>query len=66
MRKVRMGMIGGGISCFIVEIHRMAARLDSYIELLCGAFSEDSIKKIGLQTKVCAFLLIESMIHLKI
>ena len=38
-RKVRMGMIGGGTGAFIGAVHRMAARLDGQIELVCGAFS---------------------------
>lgn len=32
-------MIGGGPGAFIGEVHRMAARLDGKIELVCGAFS---------------------------
>jgi len=36
-----MGMIGGGQGAFIGEVHRMAARLDGEIELVCGAFSSD-------------------------
>ncbi|MEX1211969.1 MAG: Gfo/Idh/MocA family oxidoreductase [Balneolaceae bacterium] len=40
-RKIRMGMIGGGIGAFIGEVHRMAAALDGHIELVCGAFSSD-------------------------
>ena len=43
-RKLRMGMIGGGHGAFIGEVHRMAARLDGYIELVCGAFSSDPKK----------------------
>lgn len=39
MKKVRMGMIGGGQGAFIGEIHRSAAALDGQIELVCGAFS---------------------------
>lgn len=38
-RKLRMGMIGGGIGSFIGIVHRMAATLDNEIELVCGAFS---------------------------
>ncbi|MBT5185919.1 MAG: Gfo/Idh/MocA family oxidoreductase [Kordiimonadaceae bacterium] len=34
-----MGMVGGGPGSFIGEVHRMAARLDNQIELVCGAFS---------------------------
>ena len=38
-RKIRMGMVGGGPGAFIGAVHRMAARLDGKIELVCGAFS---------------------------
>jgi len=38
-RKLRMGMIGGGLGAFIGAVHRMAAALDGEIELACGAFS---------------------------
>ncbi|MFC1542216.1 Gfo/Idh/MocA family protein, partial [Candidatus Latescibacterota bacterium] len=38
-RKLRMGMIGGGIDAFIGSVHRMAASLDGECELVCGAFS---------------------------
>ncbi len=40
-RKIRMGMIGGGIGAFIGGVHRMAAALDGEIELVCGAFSSN-------------------------
>ncbi|GHA89537.1 oxidoreductase [Algimonas arctica] len=36
-----MGMVGGGSGAFIGYIHRLAARLDGQIELVCGAFSRD-------------------------
>jgi predicted dehydrogenase len=42
LQKIRMGMVGGGEGAFIGEVHRMAARLDNRIELVCGAFSSDS------------------------
>jgi len=42
MRKIRMGMVGGGQGAFIGAIHRIAAQLDGQIELVCGAFSRDS------------------------
>jgi predicted dehydrogenase len=38
-RKLRMGMVGGGRNAFIGGVHRMAARMDGRIELVCGAFS---------------------------
>jgi len=39
-----MGMVGGGPGSFIGEVHRMAARLDNQIELVCGAFSSSAEK----------------------
>lgn len=39
-----MGMVGGGRGAFIGAVHRMAAALDSQIELVCGAFSADAEK----------------------
>ncbi len=44
LRKIRMGMIGGGRGAFIGGVHRMAAALDGQIELVCGAFSSDPEK----------------------
>ena len=38
-RKLRMGMVGGGKDAFIGAIHRHAANLDGFIELVCGALS---------------------------
>jgi predicted dehydrogenase len=38
-RKLRMGMIGGGMDAFIGAIHRIAANADGMIELVCGALS---------------------------
>lgn len=43
-RKIKMGMVGGGKGAFIGEVHRMAARLDGYIDLVCGAFSSNPKK----------------------
>lgn len=40
-RVLRMGMVGGGQGAFIGDIHRLAARLDGQIQLVCGAFSRD-------------------------
>ncbi len=39
MRKLRMGMIGGGKDAFIGNIHRLAANMDGLIELSCGSLS---------------------------
>ncbi|WP_250500157.1 Gfo/Idh/MocA family oxidoreductase [Caballeronia sp. GAWG1-5s-s] len=41
MRRVRLGMVGGGEGAFIGAVHRMAARLDDRYELLAGALSSD-------------------------
>jgi len=47
--KVRLGMVGGGEGAFIGGIHRLAAQMDSQIELVCGAFSSrpDKAKAFG-------------------
>lgn len=39
-----MGMIGGGPGAFIGAVHRTAAAMDGFIELVCGAFSSDPAK----------------------
>lgn len=41
MRRLRMGMIGGGPGAFIGPIHRFAAEMDREIELVAGCFSGD-------------------------
>jgi predicted dehydrogenase len=41
MRKIRMGMVGGGKGAFIGAVHRIAAQMDNQIELVCGAFSSN-------------------------
>jgi len=38
---IRMGMVGGGEGAFIGKVHRLSARLDGQIDLVCGAFSRD-------------------------
>ena len=58
MKKLKMGMIGGGLGSFIGAIHRNAAFLDNCIELVCGSFSSDynnsleTGKNLYLNTKV--------------
>jgi len=44
MRKIKMGMVGGGRDAFIGAVHRMAAALDGQIDLACGAFSSNAEK----------------------
>ena len=41
LRKLNMGMVGGGRGAFVGGIHRMAARLDGEIDLVAGAFSSN-------------------------
>ena len=41
MKKLKLGMIGGGDGSFIGAIHRNAAYLDNCYELVCGSFSRD-------------------------
>ncbi|MGB0920702.1 MAG: Gfo/Idh/MocA family protein [Alphaproteobacteria bacterium] len=54
MRKVKMGMVGGGDGAFIGAVHRHAAALDGMIDLVCGCFastpekSRKSGKNLGL------------------
>ena len=44
VKKLRMGMIGGGPGAFIGAVHRTAACMDGEIELVCGVFSSDPEK----------------------
>jgi len=39
LRKLRMGMVGGGRDAFIGAVHRMAACLDGNVEFVAGALS---------------------------
>lgn len=41
MRKLRLGMVGGGLGAFIGGVHRIAARIDGQWELVAGALSSD-------------------------
>ncbi len=43
-RKLRMGMVGGGLDAFIGAVHRRAAGFDGEIELVCGCFSSSPDK----------------------
>lgn len=42
MKRLRMGLVGGGPGSFIGPVHRIAAELDREIELVAGAFSSDA------------------------
>ena len=41
MRRIRLGMVGGGQGAFIGAVHRIAARLDDAFVLVAGALSSD-------------------------
>jgi predicted dehydrogenase len=41
MRKIRLGMVGGGHGAFIGGVHRIAARMDGRYDLVAGALSSD-------------------------
>lgn len=43
MKKLKLGMVGGGHGSFIGAVHRRAAALDGHYELICGAFSSNSL-----------------------
>lgn len=44
LRKLRYGMVGGGVDAFIGAVHRRAAELDGEMELVAGCFSSDAEK----------------------
>src|SRR5664280_824668 len=41
MKKIKMGMIGGGIGAFIGDAHRRASRICNDFELVGGVFDAD-------------------------
>lgn len=43
-RKLRAGIVGGGIGSFIGTVHRIAAQLDNQAEVVAGAMSTDPQK----------------------
>lgn len=47
MRRLRLGMVGGGEGAFIGGVHRMAARLDGHWDLVAGNFQSDPAKSIA-------------------
>jgi len=47
LRKVRVGMVGGGPGAGIAETHRTAMRLDDRYELVAGVFSRDREKTLA-------------------
>lgn len=41
MKKIKLGMVGGGEGAFIGEVHRIAARMDERFHLCAGALCSD-------------------------
>ena len=41
MKKIKLGMVGGGEGAFIGDVHRIAARMDERFHLCAGAFCSD-------------------------
>jgi predicted dehydrogenase len=41
MKKIKLGMIGGGTGAFIGDTHRRAARITNRFDLVCGVFDAD-------------------------
>lgn len=41
MKKIKYGMVGGGINSFIGNVHRNVLRLDPRVSLTCGCFSSN-------------------------
>lgn len=46
MRKLKFGLVGGGVGSFIGPVHRMAAEMDGLATLVCGAFSANAQRSI--------------------
>jgi predicted dehydrogenase len=44
VRRLRLGMVGGGEGAFIGAVHRLSARMDDHFELVAGALSADEDK----------------------
>jgi predicted dehydrogenase len=44
MKRIKMGLIGGGFGAFIGDAHRRAARICNDFELVGGVFSSDAEK----------------------
>lgn len=67
MKKIKLGMIGGGIGAFIGDTHRRASRICNDYELVCGVFdadyqkSKDFAKKEGIADERC-YESVEAMI----
>ena len=47
MKRIKLGMVGGGEGAFIGEVHRMASRLDDRYILCAGALCSDAKKAVS-------------------
>src|SRR3712207_8054539 len=47
MRKLKMGMVGGGSGAFIGAVHRRAAIMDGEVEFVAGALSSTPEKALA-------------------
>ena len=47
MKRIKLGMVGGGEGAFIGEVHRMASRLDDRYILCAGALCSDTKKAVS-------------------
>ncbi len=52
IQTLRMGMVGGGPDAFIGAVHRIAARLDGHVQLVCGVFSSEPAKSAEMGAKL--------------
>src|SRR2546429_9239723 len=43
-RKLRVGIVGGGLGSFIGTVHRIAGELDGQAEVVAGAMSADPVR----------------------
>lgn len=47
MKRIRLGMVGGGPGAMIGQVHRLAARMDGRFDLVGGVFSSDASRSAG-------------------
>ena len=47
MRRIKIGMVGGGQGSFIGAVRRIAARIDYRFDFVAGALSSDSVRALA-------------------
>ena len=52
MRRIRLGMVGGGQGSFIGAVHRIASRIDDRFVLVAGALSSDGDRAVASATEL--------------